>query len=262
MNNNNNRNNNRNNKSEEDGIEFFYIILSIAIIVLVLVFTYYEFYYLPKLQKEKTFRKRDKITLLSHKKGIMFSQNYGTTKKGTQAINSSGRKVKNNDKYIMYKGKESDNCNQSLYNLTLKMNIKFPYILPNKGWMSTYRNNKPIVSFGNSPIISYSPSLNKLILSFLYKDNPNRRNIYNIEIDVYLQKWIELFIVIETRKVNVYVNRKLVKTDIIPGVPLMNFNNSSLVKFGEFNNNFNGKVKEISLYLRNLKTNEISKLNY
>jgi hypothetical protein len=258
MNNNNRNNNNRN----EDGIEFFYIILSIAIIVLIIVFTYYEFYYLPMLQKEKTFKKRDKITLLKDKKGITFAQNYGTTNKGTQAINSNGRKVTNHDKYIVYKERGTSYCNQSLHNLTLKMNIKFPYVLPNKGWMSTYRNNKPIVSFGNSPIISYSPSLNKLILSFLYKDNPNRHNIYNIEINVYLQKWMEIFLVIETRKVKVYINRKLVKTDIIPGVPLMNFNNSSLVKFGEFNNNFNGKLKEFSVYLRNLSTYEISKLKY
>lgn len=261
-NNNNRYNNNRyRNNNDDNGIEFFYIMLSIAILLLIIVFTYYEFYYLPNLNKQTAFRKKDKIILLDSKTGITFKQNYGSTSQGSQAINiENGSLVKNNDQYITYQPK--GDCNKNLHNISLQMNIKFPYVSPNKGWNSSYKNNKPIVSFGNSPIISYNPSKNKVIITFLYKDNPNRRNIHNIEVDVYLQKWIELFIVINTRTVKTYINGKLIQVDNIPGVPILNFNNSSLVKYGEYNNNFNGQVKNISMYLRDLSSNDIENLKY
>ena len=252
--------NNHNNRNNDNGIEFFYIMLSIAILLLILVFTYYEFYYLPNSKKQTAFKIKDKIILISKNDGITFSQNYGSTKQGAQAVHSNGKLVRNDDEYIVYQPK--GDCNKTLYNVSLQMNIKFPYILPNKGWHSSYRNNKPIVSFGNSPIISYNPSKNKMIISFLYKDNPNRRNIHNIEVDVYLQKWMELFIIINTRTVKTYINRKLIQVNTIPGVPIMNFNNSSLVKYGEYNNNFNGQIKNISMYLRDLSSYDIENLKY
>ena len=47
------------------------------------------------------------------------------------------------------------------------MDIKFPYVLPNSDWKSSYKTLKPIVSFGNSPTISYNPFYDYLDFSFL-----------------------------------------------------------------------------------------------
>ena len=260
-NNNSNNNNTINNNDNSNNINFFLSLLAISIIILFLVFIYYEMIYLPRLKKQQTIVKNNKIEILKPRdsgKPYKFKQSFGSSRTGSTVVNTKGNKVKNMDKTLYYS--KGLNCADTLHNISIHMNIKFPYIYPNKDWNSSYRDNKPIISFGSSPTISYNPYKNKLIITFQHMGFNNRRHTYSMEVDVYLQKWIDLMIVIETRKVKVYINRKLIKYDILPNVPILNFNNSSIVKIGEYNNNFNGEVNNITLHLDALTTSEIQKL--
>ena len=71
---------------------------------------------------------------------------------------------------------------------------------------------------------------------------------------------MHLIYVIQNRDITIYVNKKLIKTHTLKGVPILNFNNKTLVKFGEYNNNFNGLVDNITLYEKILTNEEIKSM--
>ena len=140
------------------------------------------------------------------------------------------------------------------------MDIKLPYIYSNKGWNKTYKSYKQIIKFGSSPVISYNPYNHQLILSILYKDNPNNIKVKNIYIkDIFIEKWMNIIFVIENRKVKIYMNKKLIKYNILEGVPMIHLSDNHLVKMGEYKNNFNGYINNITLYMKALTTKDIEK---
>jgi hypothetical protein len=238
---------------------FIYIFFIAGVVLLFITFLYYEFYYLPSnFNNKKNF-----ITILDSRNNknnpYLFHQKFGSNSSGTIVV-ENGIKVKNLDNYIEYNTLNPDDCNTTLMNVSIKLNLKLPYISPNQNWHKSFRNDKNIIQFANSPIISYNPIKNKIIFAILYKDNPNRSITEKIEIDGIIEYWMDIMYVIENRIISVYLNKKLIKKHILKAVPILNFNNRTLVKVGDYNNNFNGLVNNITLYEKTITAKEIQKL--
>jgi hypothetical protein len=258
-NNNSNANNNSNINKEIETPIFIYIVIVSSVILLIIVFLYYEFYYIPS--KSSEFKDYKILLDKNDNKGkpYLFSQKFGTDNKGNIVIDE-GEKIINIDKFIEYESIDKFDCNSTLNNVTIYMKIKLPYIAPNKKWHSSFRKKKHIIQFGKSPTISYEPINDKIILNILYKDNPTRLITEKIEIDGIIENWMHIVYVIQNRNIFIYLNKKLIKTYLLKGVPILNFNNKTLVKFGEHNNNFNGLVENITLYEKNLTSEQIKNM--
>ena len=245
--------------------QFIYLSLTVLIITLFITFIYYEFYYLKKVNnKDKIILNSDVIILLDKKNNrgspYHFKQEWGTDNYGSIILNKDQFEIPHNDRYITYPRNEKS-CSTQYNNISISMDIKLPYIYSNKGWNKTYQSYKPIIKFGNSPVISYNPYNHQIILSILYKDNPNVVRVQNIYFnDVFIEKWMNIIFVIENRKVKIYLNKKLVKYDILDGVPMLQLSDNHLVKMGEYKNNLNGYINNITLYMKALTTQEINKL--
>lgn len=242
---------------------FVYSSLAIMMIVLILTYIYYEFYYLKNKKDNKTKVNDNVIVLLSKRNNrgnpYHFNQNFGTDQDGSVAYNGNVE-VNNLDKFISYPDNYK-NCSNSVSAISLFMNIKFPYVYSNNDWNSSYQNYKPIIQFGSSPKILYNPYKHQVILSIIYKDNPNLIKVRNITIEeIPIEKWINLVFVIDNRKIKIYLNNEIIRYEILPGVPIMDFRNNYLVKIGDFNNNFNGHLNNITMYLKSLTSKEIKKL--
>lgn len=264
------KNNNKNrdsiiNKIKTNNNQFIYLSLSICIIVLFITFIYYEFYYIKKINNKKKLKyDNNKIVLLdkinNKGKSYYFKQEFGTDVESNVVINKDGMEITNYDKYISYP-KDNKINNIEFNNITISIDIKLPYIYSNKEWNNTYQSYKPIIKFGSSPIISYNPYKHQLILSILYKDNPNTVKVKNIYInDIYIEKWMNIIFVIENRKIKIYSNKKLIKYDILDGVPILNLSDNYIIKMGQYKNNFNGLINNITLYLKTFSTKEIENL--
>jgi hypothetical protein len=257
-NNTSNNSNNTSNKLNKTQPIFIYIIFIVGVVLLIIVFLYYEFYYLPSNKKNEHF-----ITILDYRnnknKPYLFEQKFGTNKSGN-VVYDDGNKIETFDKYIEYNTIDEFDCNTTLSNVTISMDFKLPYVSPNQDWNSTFKKNKNIIQFGSSPIISYNPFKNKIIFSILYKDNPNRQITETIEIDGLTTTWINLIFVIQNRNITIYLNKTLIKNITLKTVPILNFNNKTLVKIGDYNNNFNGLVNNITLYEKSSTLKEIQKL--
>ena len=138
------------------------------------------------------------------------------------------------------------------------MNIYFPNVISSKGWNTSYKNSKPIISFGESPVISYNPFHNYLEVKFKMKyTSNNQKNIYYKLENIPNASWLELVIVIEGKKLKIYLNRKLEKYIQLINIPILQFSANHKIKFGEYRNNFNGMVKKITFYKNALTTKEI-----
>ena len=192
-------------------------------------------------------------------KPYLFHEKFGTEQNGNVIIEKEG-KIENIDKYIEYSTIDEFDCNSTLNNATISMKLKLPYVAPNKKWHSSFRNDKSIIQFGKSPMISYQPIQDKIVLRVLYKDNPTRVITEKIELDGIIENWMHIVYVIQNRNISIYLNKKLIKTHTLKGVPILNFNNKSLVKFGEYNNNFNGLIENITLYEKILTSEEIKSM--
>lgn len=255
---------NKLNQQPVDNSGFMFTSLAILIIILVLTYIYYEFYYLKQQNKKKVSKiKNDVVVLLDRKnnkgKPYYFSQDFGTDTQGNIVYNKK-EEINNLDKFITYPS-DYQNCSNAITNVTISMNIKFPYVYSNKDWSSSYQNYKPIIQFGSTPKISYNPYTHEVILSLVYKDNPNLIKVRNLKVkEIPIEKWVKLAFVIDNRKIKIYLNGNIINYEILPGVPILDFRNNYLVKIGDYKNNFNGYLNNITMFLKPLSNNEIKKL--
>lgn len=251
------------NRQNINSSSFLFSAMSFTIILLILTYIYYEFYYLRRKKDKKTKVNNNIVVLLDRKnnkgKPYHLIQNFGTDKNGNVAYNNNVE-INNLDRFITYPT-NYQSCSNSISNVTLFMNIKFPYVYSNKDWNSSYQNYKPIIQFGSSPKISYNPYNHQVILNLVYKDNPNIIKVRNITVkEIPIEKWVNLVFVIDNRKIKIYLNNQIINYEILPGVPILDFRNNYLVKIGDYNNNFNGHINNITMYLKSLSTDEIKKL--
>jgi len=117
-----------------------------------------------------------------------------------------------------------------------------------------YRFGETKVIFGRvdkdndpSPSVTLAPSVNDLNVTMNVYPNENTAtsgsNLFSCGIkDVPLQKWTNLIISLNNRAMDLYLDGKLVKTCIMPGVPRMNPNANVIVSpdggFSGFISNF------------------------
>lgn len=144
--------------------------------------------------------------------------------------------------------------------ITWQMNI------PNIGgefyWTSNYTKDKPIIRIGESPHIYYNAKQNKLKIIAKYQYSPFANHYPLIELDeVNLQGWNTYTVVIQNYKVRIYVNGELKVSQILDNGIVIDDYKTKNIMLGEVNNNLFGKIRNFSLYFKNLSNEAISNLN-
>jgi hypothetical protein len=143
------------------------------------------------------------------------------------------------------------------YGLTFVWDMYVPNTMGNKGWGSNYNNMRPIMRWGESPHIYYNHRKNYLSVMAKYKDNPYYSQRPNINVEIPLQRWNKFIVVMDNRKVVIFINGKMVKTYTLGNVPIISSNYLDNITIGQKGNNIMGKIRNMSVKFRPLRTNEI-----
>ena len=145
--------------------------------------------------------------------------------------------------------------------VSYSFNIKIPNIPENSTVLnSSYSYDKFIISRHNSPGFYYNIKSNKMKIYMKYKEN-NILKTYKLEIDgdqLKNQKITSLVLVVDNRKLNFYIDKKLHKSVIMPSVPFLFERN---INIGQKNNNFKALLTNGKYFNRALTQKEISKLS-
>jgi hypothetical protein len=109
----------------------------------------------------------------------------------------------------------------------------------------------------DSPQISYHPKKNYLSIILKYRDNPFYVQFAEFKYeDVKLQKWSKYILVINDRNVLLFVDGLPVFNKYLPSVPVI-YDIQSKIILGQVNNNFLGKIRNLTLYPYPLTYTEI-----
>jgi hypothetical protein len=267
MNNNKNKNNNKNNLLKKISLEdkdYTVITVSLLLFVLFIIFMFYEFYFKNNMNvKSKGNFNDDYEILLDYKNNnnepYHFKQSFGTDVDYEPQMDLENPNVINLDKKFDFL--QEVKCDSMNNQFTLHFNIKFPYVYSNKYWKTSFRKMKPILDINKSPVLKYNPLHNYLELSIKYKTLSDLVKIKYIKIkNILIEKWLDIHIVVDNRKIKIYMNKELIYYELLDSVPIININKNAIIKFGEFNNNFNGLVKKIKFYRKPLTSQEIKNL--
>ena len=110
---------------------------------------------------------------------------------------------------------------------------------------------------GFNPLVYFDPTENNVsIMLSCYGSNPEtpEENFICKVKNVNLQKWVSLILVMNNRTLDVYINGKLTKTCILPGVPRVNNDADVQITPGNNPNNlddnagFNGYVSKMKFF--------------
>jgi len=144
------------------------------------------------------------------------------------------------------------------YGLTFSWEMYIPSQEGNDKWQNSFNFLKPIITMGDSPIISYHPKKNYLSLTVKYRNNPFYSQFYEIKFeDIKLQKWSKYIIVIENRNIILYIDGILISTKILPSIIAISDIKNDIV-LGQLNNNFLGKIRNLSLFPYPLSYDELA----
>ena len=148
------------------------------------------------------------------------------------------------------------------YGLTFSWDMYIPAKNGNEDWQNNFNYLKPIIIFGDSPVISYHPKKNYLSIVAKYRNNKYYTQFTELKYtDIRLQNWSQYIVVIENRNIRLFINGKLVLTKTLPSVVVIPELNTHVV-LGEENNNFLGKIKNLTLYPYPLSFDEITSISY
>lgn len=132
------------------------------------------------------------------------------------------------------------------HGITIIWEMYIPNASENRMYNSSFNKLKPIIRVGNSPQIYYHPNKGYLSIITKYTDNPFYSNYPEIKYDdVKLQKWEKYILVIKDRSINLFVDGKLKVASTLMSIPVIDTNN--IIKLGEYNNNFQGKIKNLKI---------------
>jgi hypothetical protein len=144
------------------------------------------------------------------------------------------------------------------YGLSFVWEMYIPSQGGNNIWQHNFNSLKPIISMMDSPVISYHPKKNYLSIVLKYRNNTFYAQFYELKIkNIKLQRWSKYILVIDNRTIKVYIDGVLMSTKILPSVAVI-YDIKSKIVLGQSNNNFLGKVKNLSLYPYPLTYDEIS----
>jgi len=144
------------------------------------------------------------------------------------------------------------------YGLTFVWEMYIPSQGGNDKWQNSFNHLKPIITMGDSPVISYHPKKNYLSITVKYRNNPFYAQFAEIKFeDIKLQKWSKYIIVIETRNIKLYIDGVLSSIKVLPSVIAFSDIKSEII-LGQEQNNFLGKIKNLSLIPYPLSYDEIN----
>jgi hypothetical protein len=219
-------------------MESKYIYILLAIIVLILLFVlFYYYYYSPNQSNIVVY----KIPLITNE--TLFDETYIKT--------------------IILKAHPSVSARDTLYvprigyGLSFVWEMYIPSVSSNDKWQTNYNRLKPIISMSDSPVISYHPKKNYLSVVLKYRNNPFYAQFAELKFeDMKPQKWSKYILIIENRNIKLYIDSQLVSVKTLPSVPVI-YDIGSDITLGNFNNNFQGKVRNASLFPYPLSYTEI-----
>ena len=142
------------------------------------------------------------------------------------------------------------------YGLTFVWEMYIPSQGGNDKWQHNFNTLKPIITFGDT-IISYHPKKNYLSISVKYRNNPFYAQFAEVKFtEMKLQCWLKYIILIENRNVRLFIGGTLVSTKTLPSVVSIDDIKTN-INLGQENNNFLGKIRNLSLYPYPLAYDEI-----
>jgi len=214
------------------------IIAAIGIVVCMLIIYLFYYYYIPSISNSSLYQ----VQIINNTE-VVFDENYtNTLKMNTLVLRDT--------LYVPKLG----------YGLSFVWDMYIPSLGGNDKWHHSFNILKPIISMGDSPVISYHPKKNYLSIVVKYRNNPFYVQFAEIKYkEVKLQKWSRYIVVIDNRTLKLYIDNLLVLIKILPSVIVIYDIKSSII-LGQQNNNFLGKVKNLSLYPYPLSQNEIDSI--
>ena len=213
------------------------IYIFIMIIILILLFTaFYYYYWAPRQTNTNIY----KIPLLTTE--TIFDEKYTNTYEVETLVT-------NRDTFMVPK---------LGYGITFAWEMYIPVLNGNDQWQTSYNHLKPIISMNDSPVISYHPKKNYLSIVVKYKNNPFYSQYAELKFtDMKPQKWSKYIMIIQDRNVYLYINGTLQSTKVLPSVPVI-YDITSEIILGEVNNNFLGKIRNLTVYPYPLSYTEVS----
>ena len=134
------------------------------------------------------------------------------------------------------------------YGLSFVWEMYIPSVNSSDNWQTSYNRLKPIISMSDSPIISYHPKKNYLSIVVKYRNNPFYAQFAEVRFDnIKPRKWSKYIVIIENRNIRLYIDDILVSTKQLPSLPVI-YDIKSDIVLGQLNNNFQGKIRNLSLY--------------
>lgn len=217
-------------------MDFEYIYLFIFIIIIIILFSIFYYYYWEPSQSNIA---KYKLSLLNDE--TIFDDTF------TQTLNMNTLVTNRKTLYVPQLG----------YGLSFVWDMYIPTLNGNDKWQTSFNRIKPIISMMDSPVISYHPKKNYISIVLKYRNNPFYAQFAEVKFDnVKPQNWSNYIVVIENRNIKLFINKKLVALKILPSVPVV-YDIQSEIVLGDINNNFQGKVKNMSLYPYPLSLDEI-----
>jgi len=207
----------------------------IIVVVLLLIYFYYYYYYIPGTLNSSLYQ----IQLIDNNE-LTFNENYTN-------ILQMNTLVFRDTLYVPKLG----------YGLTFVWDMYISSIGGNDKWQHSFNILKPIIAMNDSPVISYHPKKNYLSIVVKYRNNPFYVQFSDIQYkEIKLQRWSRYIVIIDNRTLKLYIDNVLVLIKVLPSVIVIYDINSS-ISLGQQNNNFLGKIKNLSLYPYPLSQDEI-----
>jgi len=217
-------------------MDFEYIYLFIFIIIIIILFSIFYYYYWEPSQSNIA---KYKLSLLNDE--TIFDDTF------TQTLNMNTLVTNRKTLYVPQLG----------YGLSFVWDMYIPTLNGNDKWQTSFNRIKPIISMMDSPVISYHPKKNYISIVLKYRNNPFYAQFAEVKFEnVKPQNWSNYIVVIENRNIKLFINKKLVALKILPSVPVI-YDIQSEIVLGDINNNFQGKVRNMTLYPYPLSIDEV-----
>tara|TARA_B110000114_G_C14972074_1_gene348855 strand:+ start:79 stop:921 length:843 start_codon:yes stop_codon:yes gene_type:complete len=211
---------------------------------------------------------------------------YNITKKITniteEIINSQtrNRKMVQNDIIPLFNDYEEILYNNNILNdnliETYILYVYFENLFGNELWLSNFYAPKNILRREDGIKISYKPDTNQLLVTVplkklgIHSSNSNEEelNLNNSEETIIVkgikqQKWLQIAVIINGRDVDIYIDKKLRKSQLLDNVPILSNNKFILGEAYKNANCYIGKIEYSSdaltstelkaLYARNMR---------
>ena len=214
------------------------IVIVIIIIFIILCIGFYNYYWIPHQSNVNKYQ----IQLLTTE--TLFNEDYLNT------IQTS----------VLVTDRDTLIVPNLGYGISFVWDMYIPSQNGNDKWQSSFNYLKPIISMNDSPVISYHPKKNYLSILVKYRNNASYVKFAEIKFeDMKLQKWSHYVLVLDNRNIKLYIDGLLMSIKHLPSVPVI-YDLTSEIVLGNKNNNFNGKINNLSLYPFPLSYTEIANI--